>query len=119
MVIKDKLTEEFLAGIKEIEDVLSLLQFFPYSFEEKGPAYFIKYKRRNTIVEFLFGPYDWDVEMIIYTDKGKFAFRDLLKIAVIKKWVNDNRYSNQNGRNLKKELLWFVELLKVSSPLVE
>ena len=119
MDIKDKLTVEFLAGIKEIESVLFLLNFYPYSFEEKGLAYFVKFIRGNSIVEFLFGPADWDIEIIIFTLKGKFTFKDLLQIPAIEEWVNINRYKQDNGRNVKNELLWFVELLKTILPIIE
>lgn len=119
MAIKDKLTEEFLAGIKEIESVLFLLQFSLHSFEEKGPAYFIKYKKGCSIIEFLFGPSDWDVEIIVFTSTGKFALRDLLQFPAIAKWVNDNRYQQQNGRNIKDELRWALELIQFSLPIIE
>jgi len=119
MAIKDKLTEEFLEGIKEIENILFLLHFYLYSFEEKGPAYFIKYKRGNSVVEFLFGPSDFDVEIIISTSKGKFAFKDLLQIPSVAEWVNNNKYKQENGRNVKNELLWALELLKFSLPIIE
>jgi hypothetical protein len=114
-----KLTEDFLAGLKEIESTLSLLNFYPYSFEEKGPAYFIKYKRGNSIVEFLFGPSGWEVEMIIFTSKGKFAFKDLLQIPAIAEWVDNNRYKQYKGRSVRNELLWAIELLKTSLPIIE
>ncbi len=119
MAIKDYLTEEFLTAIEEVEKILFLMDFHAYSFEEKGPAYFIKYKRGETIVEFLFGPSDWDVEMIIFTVKGKFAFRDLLQIPLVAKWVNENRYKQENGRDLKNELLWAIKLLKFSLQIIE
>ena len=57
--------------------------------------------------------------MIIYTAKGKFSFKDLLSISEMNRWVNDNRYKQTNGRNMKNELWVFVELLKVSLPYVE
>ncbi len=120
MAIKDKLTEEFLKALNEIEIVLLTIFFKRHSFFEKGLACYIEYrKENNTRVEFLFGPSDWDIEMIIYTSKGKFAFKDLLGISEINRWVNDNRYKEESGRNIKKELLWFVELLKVSLTYVE
>lgn len=120
MAIKDKLTEDFLKALNEIEIVLLTLLFKRHSFLEKGLAYYIEYrKENNTRVEFLFGPSDWDIEMTIYTSKDKFAFKDLLSIPKINRWVSDNRYKQGNGRNVKNELLWFVELLKVSLPLVE
>lgn len=120
MAIKDKLTEEFLKALNEIEIVLLTLLFKRHSFFEKGLAYYIEYrKENNTRVEFLFGPSDWHIEMAIYTSKGKFSFKDLLNIPEVNRWVNDNRYKQENGRNVKNELLWFVELLKVSLPIVE
>ena len=120
MAIKDKLTEEFLKALNEIETVLLAIFFKRHSFFEKGLAYYIEYrKENNTRIEFLFGPSDWDIEMIIYTSKGKFAFKDLLGIPEINRWVNDNRYKEESERNIKNELLWFVELLNVSLRYVE
>lgn len=118
--MRDKLATEFLKALIEIETVLLTLLFKRHSFFEKGFAYFVEYrKENNTRVEFLFGPSDWDIEMIIYTSKAKFAFKDLLGIPEINRWVNDNRYKQENGRNVKNELLWYVELLKVSLPYLE
>jgi hypothetical protein len=116
----NNLTEDFLEAINEIEIVLLALLFKRHSFFDKGLAYFIEYKKENnTRVEFLFGPSDWAIEMIIYTSKGKFAFKDLLSIPEINSWVNNNRYKQENVRNIKNELEWFVDLLKVSLPFVE
>lgn len=116
----NNLTEGFLEAINEIEIVLLALLFKRHSFFFKGLAYFIEYKKENnTSVEFLFGPSDWAIEMIIYTSKGKFAFKDILSIPEINSWVNNNRYKQENGRNIKNELKWFVDLLKVSLPYVE
>jgi hypothetical protein len=119
MAIKDKLTDSFVKALKEIEDSLSLLLFKPCSFEKKGYAYFVQYKKGDSILSFLFGPSDYQIEMIIYTSKGKFAFKDLLQNPSISTWVNMNRYTQENERNLKNELLWFLELLKYSLPFVE
>lgn len=116
----NNLTEDFLEAMKEIEIALLVLLFERHSFLEKGLAYFIEYrKKNNTRIEFLFGPSDWAIEMIIYTSKGKFAFKDLLDIPDIKIWVNNNRYKQKNDRNIKNELEWFIDLLKISLPYVE
>lgn len=48
--MKDEVTKEFLAAMKEIEKILLLIDFHPYTFEEKGFAYFITYKKGKTIV---------------------------------------------------------------------
>jgi len=120
MVIKGKLTEDFLKALNEIEIALQVLRFKRHSFLEKGFAYYIEYRKENsTRVKFLFGPSDWNIEMIIYTSKGEFAFRDLLVIPEINTWINNNKYKAENGRNVKNEWLWLVELLKVSLPIVE
>lgn len=120
MAIIDKSKEEFLKALSEIDVVLHTLLFQRNSLFEKGAAYYIEYlKENNTRVEFLFGPSDWDVEMIIYTSKGKFAFKDLLSISEINRWVGNNRYKQEYGRNVKNELFWYVDLLKVSLPWVE
>ena len=115
----DKLTEAFLNGLIEIEPILSLMFFKKKSFEEKGYAYFVEYSKKETIVSFLFGPSNWDVEMIVSTSKKKYAFKDLLQIQEILKWVNENRYKQIGERDIKKELMWFVELLKFSLPFIE
>jgi hypothetical protein len=119
MTTKDKITSDFLGSLNECEEILFAMSFKSHSFYENGPSYFIKYKRKNTIVEVLFGPPEFEVEMIIFTAKDKFAFKDLLQIAAIVAWVNDNRYIETNGRNIKNELLWFIDLLKFSLPIIE
>lgn len=119
MAITDTLTKEFLAGIEEIEKELALLHFQPYSFEEKGFAYFIKYRREETFVQFLFGPPDWDVEMIVFASGKTFAFKDLLQIPSVAKWVSENKYTQDNGRSVKNELFWAIKLLKFSLPIIE
>jgi hypothetical protein len=114
MVVKGNLTEDFLEGIEDVKKLLIFIQFQPLAFDKKGLAYFVKFQKENTIIEFIFGPSDWDIELIIYIGDQKFAFKDLLEILAIAKWVDDNRYKQSMGRDIKKELLWFVELLKVS-----
>lgn len=119
MVVKDNLTEDFLEGIEDVKRLLIFIRFKPLSFDKKGLAYFVKFQWEKTIVEFIFGPSDWDIELIIYIGNQKFAFKDLLEILAIAKWVDDNRYKQATGRDIKKELLWFVELLKVSLRSIE
>ena len=116
----DKLTAQFLKALNEIEIVLITLLFKRHSFIEKGLAYYIEYRNKNnTSVEFLFGPSEWGIEMIIFTSKGKFAFKDLLSIPEISSWVNNNKYKQESNRNIKKELEWYIDLLKVCLPYVE
>lgn len=114
-----KLTVAFLNGIIEIEPILSFMFFKKKSFEEKGYAYFVEYQKEDTIVQFLFGPSDWGIEMIVNTANRKYAAKDLLQIPEILKWVNENKYIQNGERDIKNELLWFVELLKFSLPFIE
>ena len=115
----DKFNEEFLQALKEVEKSLLALLFKPYSFEEKGFAYFVQYKRENSIVKFLYGPPEYEVDIIVYTAKGKFEFKDLLENSDIAAWVNKNKYLMGNEKNIRNEMLWFVELLKFSLPIIE
>ncbi len=119
MAISENLNQEFLRALKEVQKILEEMSFVKHSFNEKGYAYYAQYKKHNTIVEFLFGAPEFQIEMIIYTSKGKYAFRDLIKTPFIEKWVNDNRYVQMSERKISSELLWFVDLLKVSLTEIE
>lgn len=109
----------FLQAINEVEEILLLIGFKRVFLEKKGYATFIHYKRNDVLVEFMFGPSDWDVEMLIYTSKGKYAFKDLLEIPKISEWVNSNKYKQTNGRSIKDEIAWFIDLLKFALPIIE
>lgn len=115
----NNLSESFLNGLNEIEFVLSSLLFTKKSIIRKGHAFFVSYYKDETIVEFLFGPSDWEIEMTIITSKRKYAFKDLLQIQEIFKWVNENRYIQVSKRDIGKELSWFVDLLGISLPKIE
>ena len=119
MAIKDKLTEEYLQAQQEIEAILLDMLFQRHSFIEIGFAYFIQYKKDDTIIEFIFGPPEFQIEMIIFISERKYAFRDLLQIPIISEWVNTNRYVQRNNRNVKDELLWFLKLMKFSMPVLQ
>ncbi len=119
MVYENKLAEEFLDALKKNEHVLLNMSFKPFSFEKKGFAYYVQYKKDNCLTEFLFGPSDYQIEMIVYTSKGKFAFKELLQIPEIAAWVNKNQYIEKDRRDLKREIAWFVDLLDFSLPFIE
>jgi hypothetical protein len=57
--------------------------------------------------------------MIIYTSSKKYAFKDLMEIPSVYKWVNDNRYTDGNKKSIKRELLWFIGLQEIFLPSVE
>lgn len=116
MAIKNNTSKEFLQAINLSEIKLKVMGFNKHSVVEKGLAFYIEFNRDDCKVEFLFGPVEFEIEMIIYTPKGKFAFRDLLQISPILEWVNKNRYIPKNNRMINDELFWFIELLEVSIP---
>lgn len=115
----DNLSELFLQSMKDAETILSFMSFEKYPAKKKGFAYFYQYKRKDCIVEFLFGPPEYQVEMIIYKSNRKFSFKDLLSIPLIATWVDRNRYVPTNGRDVKGEVLWFLDLLKFSLKIIE
>ncbi len=112
-------TEEFLDSAREIGVSLAVEGFRLDSIKELGYARFVTFKKGETVVEFLFGPPEWNPEMIVYTAKGKFAFEDLFAIPEISDWLNENRYVQSGSRrDIYSEMLWSLKLLKASLPLV-
>ena len=115
----DELTESFLNSLMEAEIILLEEGFEKYSFLKKGFAYYSQFKRKTSIVEFMFGPPEFQIEPVIYTKKGKFEFKDLLLIDDISDWIKENRYTQAKERNLKNEIDWLLKLIKISLPLIE
>jgi hypothetical protein len=115
---KEKLNEEFLIALSRAEQALTEIGFTRDKYIEKGYAQFVYFKSKSAKVEFLFGPSDWHVDMIIYVSNKQYSFGDLLKIPAVLEWVNNNRYKEENGRHLQKEILWFIELLRISHPII-
>lgn len=114
----NKTNTKFTKAISESEAKLFEINFHKHSFYEKGFACYVSYKRLNIIVEFNYGPPEYEVQMILYIDNNKYEFKDLLGIELISKWVYNNRYVQQNERNLQHEILWFIELLKISLDII-
>lgn len=109
---------EFLTGLNEVEPILENRGFIRTVTNKKWPCAYGEYKSGDCNIVFLYGPSDWQIEMLVYTIKGKYSFAELLKIEQVVEWINNNRYQEQMGKNLKKEILWFSELLKFSLPLI-
>lgn len=110
-------TESFLQAIKEVEPILFSMAFKKHDHKQKGTISSVKYKDRHVILEFMFGPPEFYIEMIIHTRKRKFTFADLLQISPIKSWVYENKYLHEE-RNLTNELTWFLALAKKSLSIV-
>ncbi len=111
-------TEEFLSGIGEIDEILSAMGFRRHSLRRLGLACFVEFKRRETVVEFLFGPPEWHVEMIIHTLHGKHTLADLLNVPRILEWADETDDSEPSLQDAKDELLWYVRLLKFALPII-
>ena len=117
--MNDLLTEDFLVTMNSKANPLQVIGFILDTHESKGFAHFIRFEKKGTTVEFMFGPPEFQIEMLIYTNKGRFAFRDLLMNKDIAAWVTTNRYIPTAERKVRDEILWFVRLLVYSLPYVE
>ena len=106
--------ESFIKIMNDKEKALADIGLSHLSTEKKGYATFIEYRGTyDTQVSFMFGPSDWDVEMIIKRNGRKYAFKDLLQIPSIAQWTEDNRYVRETrDRNIADEVGWAVKLLK-------
>jgi hypothetical protein len=110
----DALSSDFLHSMDEIERVLSLMNFEMHSSNDRGSAHYVEFKRNDTTVEFMFGPPEFQVEIIVHIASKEYAFKDLLQGPDIADWVRNNKYRQDGKRAVKNELMWFVELLKFS-----
>jgi hypothetical protein len=59
----------------------------------------------------MFGPSDWNVEMLLTTKEKKYALKDLLQIPSIVQWTKDNKFQPKTNDRVKDELGWYVDLL--------
>lgn len=112
-------TDVFLEGIADSEKTLFPMGFRRQSFRENGPAFFVEYKRADTVVEFLFGPPEWHVEIVIHTANRKLALAELLQIPSISKWYDERSASIKGECDPKCELAFYVDLVSFSLPIIE
>src|ERR1700761_7769147 len=97
-------TELFLEGLEKADGLLLAMGFERHSIEKQGYyAFFVQYKCVNSSIEFVFGPPEYHVSMVIYTSRGKFEFKDLLQIPIIAEWVDKHRPSGK--QTAKDEVL--------------
>lgn len=114
MALKDKLTNDFLEGIQEITLSFEKINYKKTAILKKGFAYYIQFKKKDDLIEFQFGPPDFQIEIIISSEAINYSFKDLLAIPDIEIWVNENLYSQKNERDIKSELNWYLKLIKFS-----
>ncbi len=114
--MSDDRKEDFLNGIDELVPILGQLGFSLTGRLRKASAHFVTFRKGKISTEFLYGPSEWNPEMIIRTPRGKFGFEDLMAIPEVSAWVSKNQYKQPSGRSIKNELVWYVDLLKISLP---
>lgn len=114
-----KTDKVFIKSLKEVKFLLDKMDFTQTGFERKGYAVFTEYSKKDTKVKFMCGPSDWDVEMIIVTPERSYAFKDLLQIPVVDKWVKRNKFSVDNKNQIKAELHYLIKLLEFALPVLE
>ena len=102
----------FIKSINEAETILTDIGLSHISTEKKGYATFVGYKRTDTLVSFMFGPSDWNVEILLEKNGRKYAFKDLLQIPSIAQWTINNKFRQITNDRIKDEVFWFVDLIK-------
>jgi hypothetical protein len=108
---------KFLKANEDIEALLLNMSYKKVGFLQKGYAYYIEYQSNKNKIEFLYGPPDYDIEMILYIDNKKYAFRDLYKIPEIKKWIEQHREHNDKY-DFKAIMLWYIKLAMFSLSII-
>jgi hypothetical protein len=107
-----KSQETFIQSIKDIETRLTDIGFLHLSTTKKGYATYIDFKSADkTQVSFMFGPSEWNVEMLLTVKEKQYAFKDLLQISSVAQWTRDNKFQPRTNDRVKDELSWYVELL--------
>lgn len=118
MAIKTKLCDQFMDALIRIEEDLKNLSFYHLSTKCIGDARFVRYVNSDILLDFLFGPSDWDIDMILYKNHTKYGLNEMLQIDSVRKWFQENRYENVNERDLLREMQWYLGLLKVFIPYI-
>jgi hypothetical protein len=104
--------ETFIQSIKDIETQLTDIGFSHLATTKKGYATYVDFKSADkTQVSFMFGPSDWNVEILLTTNEKKYAFKDLLQIPSIALWTKDNKFQPRTNDRAKDELSWYIDLL--------
>lgn len=118
MRAKNISNEFFPELLIEVEPILLGMSFTKCSYIKKGYAYYVEYKKGDSIVKFMYGPSEYHVEMVIYIPNRKFELKDLLEIPEVASWANNYRHVQFDENIIKNELLWYIELMKFSLPII-
>ena len=115
-----KSDDVFVESLDEYKSLLNKMGFARTHFERKGYAVFTEYTKEDTKVEFMCGPSDWHVEMIIVASGQHYAFKELLQIPVVSEWIKRNKFSEGNeSYPIKAEVRYFINLLEFVLPILE
>jgi len=104
--------ETFIQAIKDNETRLTDIGFSHISTTKKGYATYIDFKStEKDKVSFIFGPSDWNVEIVFTTTDKKYEFKDLVQIPSVALWTRDNKFTPKSNDKIKDQVDWFVDLL--------
>ncbi len=106
--------ESFIQSVTGSETILTDIGFLHHSTERKGYATYIDYKRDDTLISFMLGPSDWNVEISIFTNNRKYAFKDLLEIPSIAQWPASNKFEQTSKDRINDEVIWFMKFIRFS-----
>lgn len=104
--------EAFIQSTRAFETQLTDLGFSHLSTTKKGYATYVDFSSADkTLISFMFGPSDWNVEILLTVNEKKYALKDLLEIPSIAQWTKDNKFQPKANDIVKDELSWYVSLL--------
>lgn len=113
-----KAYSKFIEYIDKAESMLlSEFNVSNKSVEDDGVLARVSFDVGNGIVEFLYGPPEFHVEIFISVNDGNDVLTryDLAKLMTnndVKNWVIENRPDMSHGNRVKAEVDWFILLLK-------
>lgn len=106
--------ESFILYVAGSDTILTNIGFVHYSTERKGYATYIDYKRDDTLITFMLGPPDWNVEISMFTNKRKYEFKDLLQIPSIAQWAANNKFEQTSKDIINDEVIWLMQFIRFS-----
>ena len=102
----------FIESTKKVQTRLAEIGFIYQSTINKGYATYIDFILADkSQLTFMYGPSDWNVEILLNTKKKSYAFKDLMEIPSVAHWVKANQFKSRTNNRVRDELDWFVELI--------
>ena len=105
--------KRFVAALAAIEPDLEALGFRRRAIEEQGFATWLMYSRPDVDVEFVCGPPEYHIDMLIRVGQATYELADLMKRRPIGDWMTEHELKSNQQDALRSEAEWFGALLRV------